>query len=160
VTDFQQVFHIGVRVADVDAAMVEMTETLGLNWASVQHKLERSVWTPGRGLEHVELTFVYSCDGPHRVELLRGQPGSVWDCADQPGAHHVGVWSTDVAADSEGLVAAGWRVTAAAVAPEDGYGTFAYVTPPSGLVVELVSTAAKARFETWWSGGDLGSERD
>jgi catechol 2,3-dioxygenase-like lactoylglutathione lyase family enzyme len=157
--DFQRVFHHGVRVPDIDAAMAELGRTLGLRWATVQHNADRAVWTPDRGLEHVELTFVYSCDGPHRIELLQGQAGSVWDAPDDPGLHHAGVWSDDVAADTEALVAAGWTVTAAAAAPDDGYGSFSYVRPPSGLVVELVTTAAADRFERWWAGEPLGSER-
>lgn len=160
IVDYQNVYHSGVRVADIDAAMAEMRDTLGLRWASVQHSSSRALWTPEHGLQHIELTFVYSCDGPHRIELLRGAPGSIWDASDEPGLHHVGVWSDDVVADTNAFVAAGWRVAAAAATPDDGYGTFTYVQPPTGLIVELVSSAARPRFETWWAGGSLGSERD
>lgn len=152
-------FHHGVLVDDVDEAMAELGASLGLNWASVQHAPERSVWTPEHGLEHVALTFVYSTDGPTRVELLQGATGSVWDPAGRTGFHHVGVWSDDVTADASALTALGWTVTAAASSPEDGYGSFAYVVPPSGPIVELVSSAARPRFESWWSGGVLGHER-
>lgn len=158
--DYQQTFHVGVRVADIDAAMAEIGAAQGVTWATVQHSDRRSVWTPERGLEHVALTFVYSCEGPHRIELLQGGAGSVWDCGDRPGLHHVGVWSDDVAAETAAAEAAGWHVAAAATAPEDGYGTFTYVVSPSGLIVELVSSAAKPRFDTWWAGGSMGAERD
>ena len=107
--DFTRVFHTGVRVHDVDAAMAELGPTLGITWASVQHMPARSVWTPERGLEHVALTFTYSCEGPQHVELLRGAPGSVWDCGESPGLHHVGVWSDDVAGDVERLPRPGGR---------------------------------------------------
>lgn len=158
--DFQGVYHTGVMVPDIDVAMEQMGAALGLTWARVQHVAKRTVWTPERGTEEVELTFVYSCEGPQHVELLTGQPGSVWDCGDRPGLHHVGVWSHDVGADVERFLRAGWHVAAAAVAPEDGFGSFAYVVPPSGLIVELVSLAAKPRFDTWFAGGSLGSDRD
>ena len=75
--DYGRIYHTGVRVPDVDAAMVQLGESLGLTWATVQNSTDRTVWTPERGLEQVELTFVYSCEGPQHVELLRGQPGSV-----------------------------------------------------------------------------------
>jgi len=158
--DFTRVFHTGVRVRDVDAAMAELGPTLGITWASVQHMPARSVWTPERGLEHVALTFTYSCEGPQHVELLRGSPGSVWDCGESPGLHHVGVWSDDVVGDVDGFRAAGWAVTAAADPPDDGYGSFAYVQSPSGSLVELVTAAAQPRFDAWWAGGAMGSERD
>ena len=35
--DYQRLFHLGVRVNDVDAAMSEMTRGLGVSWAAVQH---------------------------------------------------------------------------------------------------------------------------
>ncbi len=158
--DYQQLFHIGMLVPDVDAAMDEIGGSLGLTWARVQHTAQRSVWTPAGGLAHVALTFVYSCEGPQHIELLHGSPGSVWDPATHRGAHHVGVWSDDIPADVALFESAGWHVAAAALGPEDGYGGFAYVAPPSGLIVELVASAAKPRFATWFAGGSLGSDRD
>jgi len=158
--DYQHIFHVGVRVPDLDTAAAEMGASLGLQWARVQHVAERSVWTPQRGLEHVALTFVYSRQGPQHVELLQGAPGSIWDCGDSPGLHHVGVWSDDIPGDVEQFVSSGWKVAAAAVAPDDGFGSFAYVAPPSGTIVELVTAAARPRFDEWFAGGSLGNDRD
>lgn len=155
--DYQRIYHVGVRVPDVDAAMAEMSAALGLTWATVQYFAERPVWTPERGLELVELTFTYSCEGPQHVELLTG--GSVWACGDQPGAHHVGVWCDDIAGETERCLSLGWTLAAAAKDPADGFGTFVYVVPPSGLIVELVSSAAQPRFEQWFAGGLMGGER-
>jgi hypothetical protein len=69
------------------------------------------------------------------------------------------VWSANVAADVDAAVTAGWSLLAATKAPEEGYGTFAYVQPPSGMIVELVSLAAKQRFDAWFAGGLMGQER-
>ncbi|MDE0320655.1 MAG: VOC family protein [Acidimicrobiales bacterium] len=158
--DYQRLFHTGIRVPDLDAAMAEMGETLGVSWASVQHNAAQQVWTPQQGLQSVELTFTYSREGPQHLELLQGQSGTIWDGSDDPGVHHVGVWVDDVAAETERCLHAGWKVAAAAAPPDDGYGVFAYVVPPSGPIVELVWSAIEQRFESWWSGGRLGSERD
>lgn len=158
--DYQRLFHTGIRVPDLDAAMAEMGETLGVSWASVQHNAAQQVWTPQQGLQSVELTFTYSREGPQHLELLQGQSGTIWDGSDDPGGHHVGVWVDDVAAETERCLQAGWKVAAAAAPPDDGYGVFAYVVLPSGPIVELVWSAIEQRFESWWSGGRLGSERD
>ena len=155
--DFQQMYHVGVRVTDLDAAMAEYSAALDVEWATVQHSNSRGLWTPERGVHTAELTFVYSKGGPQHIELLQG--GSIWDCNGQPGLHHVGVWSQDVGADVDAYLAAGWSLLAATKAPEDGYGTFAYVQPPSGLIVELVAVAAKPRFDAWFAGGLMGQER-
>jgi catechol 2,3-dioxygenase-like lactoylglutathione lyase family enzyme len=158
--DYQEIFHIGMLVPDIDRAMAEVGDPIGLQWARVQHAPKRTVWTPARGAEEVALTFVYTRQGPQHIELLCGDPGSIWDPATCAGTHHVGVWSDDVTADVERFLSAGWAVTAAATAPEDGFGAFAYVSPPSGLIVELVAERARPRFDTWFAGGSLGSDRD
>ncbi len=158
--DYQRLFHTGIRVTDIDQAMDEMGNTLGVTWARVQHNPSQAVWTPDRGLETVALTFVYSCEGPQHIELLQGPEATVWDGSQQPGVHHVGVWVDDVVAETERCLDAGWAVAAAAAAPDDGYGAFAYVVPPSGPIVELVSGALQPFFAAWWDGGSLGGERD
>ena len=158
--DWQRIYHTGIRVHDLDAAMDEMGETLGATWATVQHNPAQQIWTPEDGLRAVELTFVYSCEGPQHIELLQGVPGTPWHAGDQPGVHHVGIWVDDVAAETERCLANGWSIAAAGAAPEDGYGVYTYVVPPSGPIVELVWSAVEPRFEAWWAGGTLGNERD
>lgn len=157
--DFQRMYHTGVRVPDLDAAMQEMGENLGVTWATVQHNPAQSVWTPEHGLQHVDLQFVYSCEGPQHIELLQGQAGTVWDGSEDPGAHHVGVWVDDVAAETQRCLDSGWTLGAAQVSPDDGFGAFTYVIPPSGFIVELVMAAIEPVFEQWWAGGTLGNER-
>ncbi len=113
-------------------------------------------WTPERGLQHLPLRFTYSCEGPQHIELLEGPPDSVWDGRQHPGVHHVGVWSDDVAGETQAMVAAGWTVRLAQTSPDDGYGAYTYVQPPgSKMLVELVTAAARPRFEQWWAGGRL-----
>jgi catechol 2,3-dioxygenase-like lactoylglutathione lyase family enzyme len=147
-------FHVGIRVPDIESAMEELGAELGVSWSSLQHRDQR-VWLPGEGPTTLELQFTYSAEGPHRVELLQGPRGSIWDGNDAPGVHHLGVWVDDVAGETEGFVKAGWTLEIAQQSPEDGCGTFSYVRSPSGILVEPVSSAAKPMFERWWAGGDL-----
>ena len=152
--DYQRAYHLGIRVPDLDTAMDEMRARLGVTWCSVQSR-SQSVWTPEGGLLTVPLRFTYSAEGPQHLELLEGAPGSVWHAGDAPGIHHTGVWVDDVKAEVAAAVADGRRVVASQASPEDGYGVFAYVQPPSGLIVELVWSAAEPRFQRWWAGGSL-----
>lgn len=157
--DYQRLYHAGIRVVDIDSAMTEMGELLDLTWATVQHNDAQAVWTPDRGLETVPLTFVYSCQGPQHVELLQGAPGTVWDGSDDPGVHHLGVWVDDVGAETRRCLDAGWELAAAGASPDDGFGAFTYVVPPSGPIIELVWSVLEPHFDAWWNGGDLGSAR-
>jgi lactoylglutathione lyase len=155
VFQYQDVYHVGVRVDDLDAAMQELGEGLALTWAEVTHRDQR-VWLPGEGATAIPLDFTYSCEGPQHIELLKGAAGSIWDARDWPGVHHMGVWVGDVAATTDQLVAAGWTLEIAQLPPEEGYGAFTYVRAPSGFLLEPVSSAMKPAFERWWAGGSLG----
>jgi catechol 2,3-dioxygenase-like lactoylglutathione lyase family enzyme len=155
IIDYQRAYHQGVRVPDIGSAMNELGSSLGVEWCDVQER-EQGVWLPGVGATSLPLKFTYSRGGPQHIELLEGPVGSIWDGSLSPGLHHMGLWSDDVASDTNALLAAGWSLQLAQVAPEDGYGAYTYVQPPSGLLVELVWSAIRPRFERWWSGGSLG----
>lgn len=154
--DYQRIFHTGIRVPDIRAAMAEMGDSLGVTWAQLVEHPGQSIWTPAAGQQRLPLKFVYSCEGPQHIELLEGPAGSLWDGRDAPGVHHVGLWVDDVAAETDAVLARGWTLAAAAVSPDEGYGSYTYVVPPSGTIVELVNGAILPRFERWWAGGSLG----
>ena len=154
VANYARCYHQGVRVPDLDAAMAELGPALGVTWCAPQAR-DQPVWLPDTGPATLSLRFTYSAEGPQHVELLEGPPGSIWDGRQQPGLHHVGLWSDDVAGETERLLAAGWTLRIAQRAPEDGYGVFTYVQPPSGLLVELVSSAVEPMFARWFAGGPL-----
>lgn len=153
--DFSRAYHLGVRVPDIGRAMDEMGESLGLNWCSLQER-EQTVWLPTEGVVNVPLKFTYSSTGPMHLELLEGGAGSIWDGRVASGAHHIGVWSDDVRGDTQTLVDAGWTLLMAQAPPDNGYGAFTYVQPPSGLIVELVWSAIAPMFQRWFDGGPLG----
>jgi len=152
--DYSAAYHHGVRVPDLDAAMAELGEALGLTWCAPQVR-EQSVWLPDSGETTIPLRFTYSMQGPQHIELLEGAPGSIWDGRDVSGLHHIGVWSDDVGGESAALVAAGWTLRLAQRPPDEGYGAFTYVQPPSGLIVELVWSGIRPMFERWFAGGPL-----
>lgn len=152
--EHDRLFHIGIRVVDIEAAMADIGKQAGVAWATPRNR-PMSVWLPGQGHAELPLIVTYSVDGPVHLELLQGPRGSVWDGHDVPGAHHFGYWSDDVAADTEDLLAAGWTLEMAAASPDDGYGRFTYVRSPSGYLAEPVSINNKLRFERWWAGGSL-----
>ena len=153
--DFQNIYHIGIRVPNLFNAMEEMGSSLGVTWAEPVETPAQSLWTPQAGQQHLPLKFVYSCEGPQHIELLEGPEGTIWDGSEDSGVHHVGVWVEDVAGETERFLSNGWELQAAAISPDEGYGGMTYIAPPNGTIVELVSTAIKPRFEKWWAGGPL-----
>ena len=154
--DYQNaLYHVGIRVRDLEAAMAELGAGLGITWATVQERQQR-LWTPAGGSITTPLRFTYSCEGPQHVELLEGQPGTVWYADESPGMHHQGIWVDDVAAETERFIALGWTLEAAQLSPEEGYGSMTYVRSPQGILIEPVTSRAKDRFAVWFAGGELG----
>jgi catechol 2,3-dioxygenase-like lactoylglutathione lyase family enzyme len=153
--DYARCYHQGIRVPDLDAAMAELGPALGVTWCEPQHRAQ-AVFVPGEGTSTIPLRFTYSAEGPQHVELLEGAPGTIWDGREHPGLHHVGLWSDDVGGETQALLDAGWTLRLAQREPADGFGFFTYVEPPSGVIVELVSTVVRPMFERWFAGGPLG----
>ena len=155
IVDYKNCYHQGILVPNLEFAMDELGDSLGVTWCEPQQR-EQHVWTPAGGEQIIDLKFTYSAQGPQHIELLQGAAGSIWDGVARPGIHHVGVWSDDVRGQTEALVARGWTLAMSQASPEKGYGAFTYVQPPSGLIVELVWSAIKPMFEKWFAGGPLG----
>jgi catechol 2,3-dioxygenase-like lactoylglutathione lyase family enzyme len=153
--DYSRCYHQGVRVPDLDAAMSELGDALGVTWCEPQTR-QQVVWLPDEGATTIPLRFTYSAAGPQHVELLEGAPGSVWDGRVEPGLHHVGLWSDDVRGETVALLDAGWTLRLAQQSPEAGFGAFTYVQPPTGLLVELVWSGLRPMFDRWFAGGPLG----
>ncbi len=153
--DYQgAVYHVGIRVPDLEAAMADIGAALGLTWAKVVER-EQRIWTPRTGATTTPLRVVYSCEGPQHIELLQGEPGTVWDGSDLPGLHHVGIWVDDVAAEVDRRTGAGWTLEGSQLAPEHGYGAMAYLRSPQGFLLEPVASYARPMHERWWAGDDF-----
>ncbi len=149
----QDIFHVGIRVPDIHQAMEELGDSLGLTWTEVVESSGQRLWTPENGQQEVPLKFVYSREGPQHLELLEGEKGSFWDGSEDSGVHHVGIWVDDVQSETDRLISLGWYLLGSARPPEEGYASMSYLSPPSGTIVELVTSANKARFDRWYAGG-------
>jgi hypothetical protein len=155
--EWGEIFHVGVRVADLGVAQRELTNSVGVHWTSPAH-IRMKAWVAGEGYRDCELTISFSVEGPVHIELLHGSPGSYWDTSiGGAGLHHIGVWVEDVTRANEELVRQGWVVELAGMAPEEGYGGFTYTRSPAGVLFEpeLGGAGAKERFERWYAGGSL-----
>jgi catechol 2,3-dioxygenase-like lactoylglutathione lyase family enzyme len=155
--EWGEVFHVGIRVADLDVAQRELTSSMGVHWTLPAH-IPMRAWVPGQGYRTWDLTISFSVEGPVHIELLHGSPGSYWDASiGGAGLHHIGVWVDDVARANEELVRQGWVVELAGRAPEEGYGSFTYTRSPAGVLLEPETTRAGARerFDRWYAGGSL-----
>jgi hypothetical protein len=152
VLDAMRLFHVGIAVVDLDAAMSDLGRDDGPRWAPVRH-VQLEVWRPGEGFCTFAVSATYSIEGPTHIELLSGPAGSSWDPAGPIGPHHFGYWSSDVATDTERLIGAGWALIHSVARPADGYGRHSYVRSPGGRVAEIVDEVlVRPKIERWLAG--------
>jgi hypothetical protein len=145
----ENLYHTGIVVDDLEAAMASHTAVAGYSWTDVV-EVEQAAETPS-GEVTIQMKMVYSAVDP-RLELLQTVPGTVWTPADS-GVHHIGFWSDDVEGDLAALEAGGMQLEVKSYNP-DGSGEllWAYVKGPVGPRMELVSRAMEPFINYWWSG--------
>ncbi len=142
-------FHVGIVVDDLEAALDELGGLFGYEWCPV-FAIETPVVLPG-GEVMLDLRFAYSKTEP-RVELIQARPGTPWVPAADSGIHHAGYWSEDMAVDGGKLGASGYAEEARGVQP-DGTPIWAYYRSQRGLRIELVSRQLQAGLEQYWASG-------
>jgi Glyoxalase/Bleomycin resistance protein/Dioxygenase superfamily len=124
----QPFYHVAIAVPDLDAAMEELSRTVGLSWGEA------------REAEYPDgpIRFTYSVDGPPHIELVQGSPGSPWDAADGARFDHIGFWSSSLDDDKRELHDRGMPIEVDG--EELGNPIFSYHRSEiSGLRVELVT---------------------
>jgi hypothetical protein len=148
---FLKLYHTGIIVDDLDAAMRSMGETLGLAWAP---PLTSTV--PLRGPDGVlgrEVRFTYSLQGPHHVEILEQvNPAPYVNVTGGRHVHHLGYYTDDLRGAAAHLEAQGYRMELSGVDDEDGgiaRATFHYSEFMPGMWIELVSHEIAAEIGDW-----------
>jgi catechol 2,3-dioxygenase-like lactoylglutathione lyase family enzyme len=143
--DHSDLYHVGLFVDDVEAAMAHLGKRRGLSWTAV-HEHVLVAWLPGAGPEEVVAVGAYSLGGPVHVEVTKILAGPLPKSGDLVTPHHVGYWCDDVMATADRLVASGWTLDFKAGFPGQEP-TIAAVRSPSGYGVELVPSASRSRVE-------------
>jgi hypothetical protein len=130
-------YHVGVLVEDLDAAMARFTELIGVTFGEPLSIRFDDVIDDG---EHVdrELRVIYSVEGPPFLELIEAQDDGVWGRQHGEGLHHIGVWQDGLDARIAALAAAGTEPQA--VIHHLGETLAVYLTPETahGARLELV----------------------
>ena len=149
-----ELYHIGLIVPDLHAAMEQYTATFGFSWATV-HESTPEVIVDGERRQ-AQIAVTYSIQGPPYLELVQERRGSIWG-ADGLALTHVGFWAEDLGAGRRALDESG---LAARVRDADRDGRparFSYHPFAGGLWIELVHTSFKEQLADWIAGTLAGS---
>ena len=141
-----ELYHIGLIVPDLHAAMEQYTATFGFSWATV-HESTPEVIVDGERRQ-AQIAVTYSIQGPPYLELVQERRGSIWG-ADGLALTHVGFWAEDLSAGRRALDESG---LVARVRDDDRDGRparFSYHPFAGGLWIELVHTSFREQLADW-----------
>jgi catechol 2,3-dioxygenase-like lactoylglutathione lyase family enzyme len=144
-------YHVGIVVPDVRAAMSRYTDALGFTWSRVGDTV-LDVLVDGR-VREARIAATYSMEGPPYLELVEELSGGVW-AAGALGLQHVGLWTDDLEGSISRLDAAGLPGRVRHVPAEGAPALFSYHDGGAGLWWELVSTAFRPRLEARLRAGE------
>jgi catechol 2,3-dioxygenase-like lactoylglutathione lyase family enzyme len=146
------IYHVGYVVQNLEDAMAQFGEAIGARW--VDHHVHARYLDAGGGIVDVDLHTSFTLDGPVHIELIEDAPGTIWQLGAGPAIHHIGLWTDDVAAEAERLVASGMPVVAGGLDNDDPAvpGYFSYHDNPQGGKVELVHIDKQRGMHDWISG--------
>ncbi|HEX6871109.1 MAG TPA: VOC family protein [Micromonosporaceae bacterium] len=132
-------FEIGYTVTDIDAAMAQFGDGMGIEWYPVQAatlnvRLANGQVTP------VDFQFATSVSGPPYIELVQasGAGNHPWRATPHGSPIHLGYAVTDLAAAADALVAAGFPQIATVDVPGMPTALFSYHRGPGDIMIELV----------------------
>jgi catechol 2,3-dioxygenase-like lactoylglutathione lyase family enzyme len=143
----EDLYHTGIVVPDLDAAMARLTALTGYRWITpLSYTLPFRTAT---GTRELTSTIVYSVQSPH-LELLQEVPGSPWTAAPGNSVHHLGYF-TDNLAETGGLLERNgftFEMTADVAQPsaKSDLALFAYFIDAFGTRIEIVD---RALFPDW-----------
>ena len=141
-----QLYHVGIVVPDVEAAMAHFTDLLGITWGPVV-ETEAFPVREGDGTERiVPNTLCYSTEPPY-LELVQEVPGTVWECNEHSNLHHIGVWVDALPADSATYTELRCPLQLCGRDDDGALVQFAYHRDPLGVRIELVDLAMKPMME-------------
>ena len=137
-------YHVGVVVPDVRAAMTRYGDALGFSWSRIGDSTF-DVLVDGRRQE-ARIAATYSLEGPPYLELVEERSGGVW-AAGALGLQHVGLWTDDLEGSIARFDRAGLPGRVRHLPVEGKPALFSYHDGGAGLWWELVSTAFRPRLE-------------
>lgn len=146
-----ELWHVGLVVPDLDAAIARMTVGLGVRWSSV---LEREVPVEvGGAVEQpmARVRWAFTTGNPS-YEVIEASSGYWGHGADRPAVHHLGYWTSDLDRDSAALRSQGYEVEALG-RDDAGEVRFVYLLAPEGFRVELCPDWARPAWEEWMATG-------
>jgi len=145
-------FHVGILVPDLEAAVPRFAEVLGMTFlpsavAHVDYLEEHGDTHP------IDLRITWSMQGPPYVELLEMTGDGLYGSHHGEGLHHIGFWEPDCEGLRSRFAALGLVTEGTQYTPERGI-IATYVSPDGfhGTRLEYVDEGRRPGMESWLAG--------
>jgi hypothetical protein len=150
-------FHIGIATDDLAASMEQLAASLGVSWTvpGSGGGLFRSV----DGRPQPQPVSCISLEGPVHIDLIQGEPGTIWEAAGGPRLHHFAYWTDDLTGDVERLAGDGWRLELTTPGADGKPTVFAYLIRADGFRIELIDEAGRANYASRLNTRNRSSEK-
>ncbi|GLZ29311.1 hypothetical protein Lesp02_15010 [Lentzea sp. NBRC 105346] len=131
-------YHICFVVPDIEAAMADLTRTVGVEWGAVKDD-ELGPW---------QYRMAFSRSGFPAFELIEGPAGSPWDSTLGARCDHIGYWADSVEESAQRLTEEGFPADFSGCA----YGRlYSYHPVPSlGVRLEMMDISRQDNFMATW----------
>ena len=134
---FDDIYHVGIIVPDMEAAMEELGRRFGCGWRDPS---TATVRVRDQGGDRILTPRVTFCDQstPIALELIEALPGTLWDVGESSQLHHFGLYVESVQAAIDEL-GPGMTVEMAGLDRDGTLAGFCYVNDGLGVRMELVA---------------------
>ena len=141
-----QLFHVGIVVPDVEAALEHFSDLLGIVWGPVVAIDAHEVRDRDGNDLSLPTTLCYSTSPPY-LELIQETPRTVWVCNEHSNLHHIGFWTDALETDSNHLVAARCPLELCGRDAGQVPVSFTYNRDPLVVRIKLVDSALRPAME-------------
>jgi hypothetical protein len=134
----EDLYHTGIVVPDLDAAMARLSALAGYRWITpLRYTFP---FRTANGTRELTSAAVYSLQSPH-VELLQEVPDSPWTAAPGNSVHHLGYFTDNLTDTARMLEDNGLTFEMTADLPGSDLALFAYYLDAFGTRIEIVDRA-------------------
>jgi hypothetical protein len=131
----EDLYHTGIVVPDLDAAMGRFTTLAGYRW--IKPMRFTLPFRTGTGTRELTSNFVYSVQAPY-LELIQETPGTPWVAAPGNAVHHLGYFADNLTESAKALEDNGFSLEMTADVAGSTPAMFAYYVDGGGTRIEIV----------------------
>jgi catechol 2,3-dioxygenase-like lactoylglutathione lyase family enzyme len=143
-----ELFHVGIVVPDMDAALEHFSDLLGVVWGPVVAVDAHDVRDADGNDLSLPTTLCYSTSPPY-LEIIQELPGTPWVCNEHSNLHHIGFWTDALPTDSDHLLSAQCPLELSGREGGRVPVSFTYNRDPLGVRIELVDAAMRPAMEQY-----------